>query len=48
MCQINIAGALLPSGSLTENYLPIDYSDVYALTIDTDNEIENKTLNIKV
>ena len=29
----------IPSGSLTENYLPTDYSDVYALMTDTGKEI---------
>ena len=29
----------IPSGSLTENYLPTDYSDVYALKTDTGKEI---------
>ena len=36
---MKINKATIPSGSLTENYLPTDYSDVYALMADTEKEI---------
>ena len=36
---MKVKKSTIPSGSLTENYLPADYSDVYAFTTDTGKEI---------
>ena len=36
---MKVKKSTIPSGSLTENYLPTDYSDVYACVIDTPKEI---------
>jgi hypothetical protein len=36
---MKVKKSTIPSGSLTENYLPTDYSDVYACVTDTPKEI---------
>jgi len=36
---MKVKKSTIPSGSLTENYLPTDYSDVYACVTDTSKEI---------
>ena len=36
---MKVKKSTIPSGSLTENYLPADYSDVYACVTDTGKEI---------
>jgi len=37
--KLKVKKSTIPSGSLTENYLPADHSDVYACVTDTGKEI---------
>ena len=37
--KMKVKKSTMPSGSLTENYLPTDYSDVYACVTETPKEI---------